>query len=97
LEVVNSYSKYNLALSEEETLKYLILKGIVAEVEIFIYRKFSVSGEKLPESEGIFLEMLEKYNMVDKNLNYLLSTEPLGNKEGMLLNKVFKFVKTHPK
>lgn len=36
--------------------------------------------------------------MVDKDLNYMLSSEPLGNnKEGALLKNVFNFVKTHSK
>ena len=49
------------------------------------------------ETEGILHSLLEKYSLVDKDLNYLLATEPLGNKEGTLLNNVFKFIKNHPK
>ena len=32
MEIVYGYSKYKLAFEEEETLKYLLLKGIVSEV-----------------------------------------------------------------
>ena len=39
--------------------------------------------------------MLEKYNLVDRNFNELLSTEPLDNKD--LLSNVIKFMKNHHK
>lgn len=35
--------------------------------------------------------------MVDKDLNYMLAEEPLGNKDGILLNNVFRFIKNNPK
>jgi hypothetical protein len=39
LEVIAPYSGYKLAREEEETLKYLLLKEVVGEVSIYIYRK----------------------------------------------------------
>lgn len=53
LEVIKDYSKYKLALEEEETLKYLLIKGIVREVKIFIYRKFNSGKEELEETESL--------------------------------------------
>ena len=39
LEVALPYSNYKLAREEEETLKYLLLKELVGEVRIHVYRK----------------------------------------------------------
>jgi hypothetical protein len=61
LEVVAPYSSYKLAREEEETLKYLLLKDIVGEVRIHIYRKCEREGES---GEDLMLEeLLNKYSM----------------------------------
>jgi hypothetical protein len=38
-EVIAPYSNYKHLREEEETLKYLLLKDLVGEVKIYIYRK----------------------------------------------------------
>ena len=96
LDVVNEYSKYKLAFQEEETLKYLLLKGIVSEVEVYIYKKHGVEdGNGKQPFQNTISNTLEKYNLTDKDLNYMLATEPSSSHEGTLLGSVIKFMKTH--
>jgi hypothetical protein len=60
-------------LEEEETLKYLLLKGIVQEVRIYIYRKCGAGQIDHYENESVLYNTVEKYNMTDKDLNFMLA------------------------
>ena len=47
--------------------------------------------------ENLIYGIIEKYNMTDKDLNYMLASEPFGHQSGALLTSVFKFIKNHSK
>jgi hypothetical protein len=96
LEVATPYSNYKLARDEEETLKYLLLKELVGEVKIHIYRKCEKEGEE--GSDLMLEELLSKYSLSEKDLNYLLSVEPFAfSKESSLLNNIIKYIKENQK
>ena len=95
--MVSPYSRYKLAKEEEETLKYLLLKEVVGEVRILIYRKWE-GRESWDQNQGEawLQELLMNYNMTQMDLNYLLSVEPLA-RDHHLLHKITKFIKDNSK
>jgi hypothetical protein len=76
-------------------LKYLLLKEIIGEVGIYIYRKCEEEEEKLQGTALMLQELLSKYSLSEHDLNHLLAVEPspFSSKDSSLLNAVTKFVK----